>query len=65
LTLKVDTQKKLRPMKFINYIEKVSGVDIYGLISLGIFVIFFTVMLTWVFRADKKKIKEMSEIPLH
>jgi len=52
-------------MKFINYIEKVSGVDIYGLVSLLIFVVFFTAMLTWVFRADKKKIKEMSEIPLH
>ena len=52
-------------MKFINYIEKVSGVDIYGLVSQLIFVVFFTAMLTWVFRADKKKIKEMSEIPLH
>ena len=52
-------------MKFINYIEKVSGVDIYGLVSLLIFVVFFTAMLTWVFRADKKKIREMSEIPLH
>jgi preprotein translocase subunit YajC len=52
-------------MKFINYIEKISGVDIYGLTSLLIFVLFFTIMLTWVFRANKKKIKEMSEIPLH
>jgi hypothetical protein len=52
-------------MKFINYIEKVSGVDIYGMISLGIFVLFFAVMLTWLFRADKKKLKEISEIPLH
>lgn len=51
-------------MKFIHYIEKISGVDIYGLVSLLIFVLFFTVILTWVFRADKKKIKEMSEIPL-
>ncbi|HZJ59676.1 MAG TPA: CcoQ/FixQ family Cbb3-type cytochrome c oxidase assembly chaperone [Chitinophagaceae bacterium] len=51
-------------MKFMHYIEKISGVDIYGLISLLIFVLFFTVILTWVFRADKKKIKEMSEIPL-
>ena len=51
-------------MKFIHYIEKISGVDIYGLVSLLIFVLFFTVILAWVFRADKKKIKEMSEIPL-
>ena len=51
-------------MKFINYIEKVSGIDIYGLASLLIFTLFFTVMLTWVFRTDKKKIGEISRIPL-
>jgi len=51
-------------MKFINYLEKISGVDIYGLISFGIFALFFIVMLTWVFKTDKKTIKEISEIPL-
>jgi cbb3-type cytochrome oxidase subunit 3 len=52
-------------MKFINYIEKISGVDIYGLVSLGIFFLFFIVMITWVFRSDKKKLKQISEIPLN
>ena len=52
-------------MKFIHYLEKVSGVDIYGLMSLLIFVVFFTAMLVWIFRSDKKKLKEISEIPLH
>lgn len=51
-------------MKFINYLEKISGIDIYGLSSLTIFFLFFLVMLTWVFKADKKKIKEISRIPL-
>lgn len=51
-------------MKFINYLEKISGIDIYGLSSLTIFFLFFLVMLTWVFTADKKKIKEISRIPL-
>ncbi|MES1198201.1 MAG: CcoQ/FixQ family Cbb3-type cytochrome c oxidase assembly chaperone [Chitinophagaceae bacterium] len=51
-------------MKFINYIEKISGVDIYGLISFGIFALFFLVMLTLVFKTDKKTIREISEIPL-
>lgn len=51
-------------MKFINYMEKVSGVDIYGLISLGIFVVFFLVVLIRVYKADKKKIKEISQLPL-
>jgi cytochrome c oxidase cbb3-type subunit IV len=52
-------------MKFIHYIEKVSGVDIYGLLSLGIFFIFFVVMLAWVFRADKTRLKRISQIPLN
>lgn len=51
-------------MKFINYIEKISGIDIYGLSSFIIFFLFFLVMLTWVFKADKKKIQEISRIPL-
>ena len=28
-------------MKFINYIEKISGIDIMGIVSLGIFFLFF------------------------
>ncbi len=51
-------------MKFINYLEKISGIDIYGLASLLIFTVFFLVMLTWVFKTDKNKIKEISRIPL-
>jgi hypothetical protein len=56
--------QKILKMKFIHYIEKIGGVDIYGLISLSIFFLFFSVMLTWVFRSDKKKMKELSKIPL-
>lgn len=51
-------------MKFINYLEKISGIDIYGLASLLIFTVFFLLMLTWVFKTDKNKIKEISRIPL-
>jgi len=51
-------------MKFINYIEKISGVDIYGLTSLIIFVAFFSVMIFWVFRTNKKTFNEISRIPL-
>lgn len=41
-------------MKFINYIEKVSGVDILGLLSLLVFFLFFIGMLVWVFKTKKK-----------
>ncbi len=51
-------------MKFINYLEKVSGVDIFGLASLIIFFLFFLVMLTWVFKTKKKSYQEISRIPL-
>lgn len=51
-------------MKFINYIEKISRIDIYGLASLLIFVVFFTAVLVWVFRTRKGTFKEISRIPL-
>lgn len=51
-------------MKFINYLEKVSGVDIMGLFSLTISFLFFTGMLIWVLKSKKKDFKEVSQIPL-
>jgi cbb3-type cytochrome oxidase subunit 3 len=52
-------------MKFINYLEKISGVDIYALSSFGIFFIFFIAMTFWALKADKKMIDEMNHIPLN
>ena len=51
-------------MKFIHYLEKISGVSIYGLVSLVLFVSIFLVMLLWSVRADGKLIEEMRKIPL-
>ena len=51
-------------MKFIHYIEKVSGVSIYGLSSFALFGIFFLLMLFWAMNADKNMIDEISRIPL-
>jgi cbb3-type cytochrome oxidase subunit 3 len=51
-------------MKFIHYISKVSGIDMYGLTSLLIFFIFFALMITWVFSTRKKTFREISQIPL-
>ena len=51
-------------MKFINYLEKVSGVDIFGLSSLLLFFLCFTLMLSWVFKTKKKSYDEISRIPL-
>jgi cytochrome c oxidase cbb3-type subunit 3 len=51
-------------MKFIHYIEKISGVSIYGLSSLLIFGSFFLVMLIWAIRADKGMMEELRRLPL-
>jgi cbb3-type cytochrome oxidase subunit 3 len=51
-------------MKFIHYLEKIGGVDIYGMLSLTIFVLFFVIMLTWVFKTKKKTFIAISRIPL-
>ncbi len=51
-------------MKFINYIEKISGISIYGLSSFALFGFIFIVMLIWALKADKKMIEEIRNIPL-
>jgi cytochrome c oxidase cbb3-type subunit IV len=51
-------------MKFIHYLEKITGVSIYPLISFVIFGLFFLVVLLWVLKTDKQKIYEVSRIPL-
>lgn len=51
-------------MKFIHYIEKTGGVDIFGMISLAIFVLFFTAVFIWVFKTNKKTFEDINRIPL-
>ena len=51
-------------MKFIHYVEKISGVSIYGLGSLLLFFVFFLVMLIWIWRTSAKDFNEVSQIPL-
>jgi len=50
-------------MKFIHYLEKITGVSIYPLSSLLIFFLFFTAMSIWVFKVDKKYLTTMKHIP--
>lgn len=51
-------------MKFIHYLEKISGVSVYGLSSLLIFALFFLVMSIWALRADKNMMEELRQLPL-
>jgi cytochrome c oxidase cbb3-type subunit 3 len=51
-------------MKFINYLESISGIGIYPLVSFIIFFVFFVVVSVYVLKADKAHIEEVSNIPL-
>jgi len=52
--------------KFIQqYTEKMDHAAIYPMISLFIFFLFFVVLLVMVKKIDKKKIIELSNIPLN
>ena len=50
-------------MKFIHYLETITGVGIYPLTSLTVFFLFFTGMAIWSFKADKKYIQALKHIP--
>ena len=51
-------------MKFINYLETITGVSVYPLASLFIFTIFFALATFWALKADKGMIDHISHIPL-
>ena len=51
-------------MKFINYLEQISGVDIYALTAFMIFFVFFIGLFYWVQKMDKSSIDEIRNIPL-
>jgi cbb3-type cytochrome oxidase subunit 3 len=52
-------------LKFISkYADKINGIDIYPIISLIIFVVFFTAMLVYVMKMKKSSIDEMKNLPL-
>ncbi|MDN4164577.1 cytochrome C oxidase Cbb3 [Cytophagales bacterium LB-30] len=48
---------------FKHYFERIEGIEIYPLISLIIFFLFFLSLLVWVLRVDKSYIKTMKELP--
>jgi cytochrome c oxidase cbb3-type subunit 3 len=51
-------------MKFINYLKSIAGVEIYPMVSLFIFVIFFVALIIYAVMADKKHISDLKNIPL-
>lgn len=52
-------------LKFVkHHMETIVGIDIYPLISLAIFFLFFTGLIIWVMRSDKQYIDESAAMPL-
>ncbi len=51
-------------MKFINYLSDIVNVEIYPMISLMIFVLFFVSLIIYVIKSDKNYIQKMSDMPL-
>ncbi len=47
------------------YLANVQGVDGYLIFSMIVFLSFFIGLLFWVFKADKKYIDKMKNIPLN
>jgi cytochrome c oxidase cbb3-type subunit 4 len=45
-------------------LQSIEGIGIYPIISMIVFVVFFAIVLVWYFKADKKYLKKMSNLPL-
>ena len=48
----------------IKHLESIEGVEIFPIIALVIFLVFFTVMLVYALKQDKEKMKACGNIPL-
>ena len=52
-------------MKFVTqHLESIAGIEIYPLISLGIFFAFFVSLLIFVVKLSKKYVNVMESLPL-
>ena len=51
-------------MKFINYLESITGIGIYPLTSFIIFFVFFLLVNIYLLKVGKQHFEEISQIPL-
>lgn len=56
--------KKNSQMKFINYLETITGIGIFPFLSLMIFFLFFSGVIIYAFAIRKDTIEELKSIPL-
>jgi cytochrome c oxidase cbb3-type subunit IV len=48
---------------FRDILNNIDGVAVYPIFSLIVFVVFFTALGFWVFKADKRYVKHMENLP--
>jgi len=51
-------------MKFSTYLEQIAGVSIYPVISLALFVLFFSIVVYRIFILNKEEIQHLENLPL-
>lgn len=52
-------------LKFIKqHMSSIQGIEIYPLISFGIFFVFFLLVALWLWKGDKNYFNQMGNIPL-
>jgi hypothetical protein len=51
-------------MKFSTYLENITGISVYPLISLILFVAFFILVTIWMYSLSKKEIEHIEHLPL-
>lgn len=49
---------------FENNLQSITGITIYPLFSLVVFVAFFTALIIYLMKVDKSHLEELSNIPL-
>jgi cbb3-type cytochrome oxidase subunit 3 len=49
---------------FKEVLQSIEGIEFYTIVSMLILILFFIGMIIWIFKVDKKYIKDMSELPL-
>ena len=49
---------------FKEVLQSIEGIGIYPIISMIVFIIFFTIVIIWYFKADKKYLNKMKNLPL-
>lgn len=53
-------------LRYIKHnLTTIDGIEIYPIISLLIFFLFFAGLIWWVIKVDKKYVSDMSNYPLH